>query len=127
MNSRIKLLHFSAGISCLGSRMTIAADPTPGVPVADYIRRVSAGYMVKFMGKLVFVPDTTVLAAEVEDLDPVPAAQDATPPPAMPAPAKKEVVLSEAEIRARAALEERQKLAAERKRIADEIVAKEKR
>ena len=119
-NLRVRLLHFSAGINCLGSRMTIAADATPGVPTAESIERVKDGYLVRFNKKLVFVPDTSVLAAEVEDLDAMPEAQTATPVPVVGEMVRTRPPLTESEIAARSALEERKRLAEERSRAKTE-------
>lgn len=110
LNLRVKLLHFSEGIAPLGSRMSISADPTPGVPTAERIVRIPGGYLVGWGKRLFVVNDAKVLCAEVEDLsadaaEPVPEAPTVEAPP----PSAQVFGKSEAELRAAAAKAELQR------------------
>jgi hypothetical protein len=120
-NLRVIAVHFTEGIGFLGGQQSMGLNAMqPGKQSASSIRRIQGGYLIAFMKRLWFVPDSKVTCAEVEDLD----AQEADrgpnlaiglgePHPAVPAQTHAPR-LSDYEIAAQAALEDRKRLAHER-------------
>jgi hypothetical protein len=120
-NLRVIVVHFTEGIDFLGAQKSIGLSASqPGKRAAESIRRIAGGYLINFNGRLWFVPDSQVTCAEVEDLD---AGQEVTRFPSLPVdvtalshgrPEKPASRISDYEIAAQAALEDRKRLAHER-------------
>lgn len=118
-NLRIRVLHFKDGISQLGGRQSISAEPTNGVPSAESIQRIPGGYLIGWkVGDhvdLFVVPDHNVICVKVADMDleaAAPAKEEVEAAPSAPVVHR----VSEAELQARAAREERKRIAEERVR-----------